>query len=69
MSMSPLPAEYFSEHGFVVHTRYFEQTFVANATVVVRPFTVFLEVVRHVGSSQELATNLAGDFVLVTCEM
>lgn len=49
--------------------RCFEQTFVANATVVVRPFTVFLEVVRHVGSSQKLATNLAGDFVLVTCEM
>lgn len=32
-------------------------------------FTVFLEVVCHVGSSQELATNFAGDFVLVAREV
>lgn len=49
--------------------RYFKQTFVANATVVVRSFTVFLEVVRHVGSSQKLATNFAGDFVLMACKV
>lgn len=44
-------------------------TFVANATVVVSSFTVFLEVVRHVGSSQKLATNFAGDFVLMACKV
>lgn len=45
------------------------ETFVANAAVVMGSFTVFLEVVCHVGSSQELATHFAGDFVLVACEV
>lgn len=44
-------------------------TFVANATVVMSSFTVFLEMVCHVGSSQELAANFAGDFVLVACKV
>lgn len=44
-------------------------TFIANATVVVRSFAVFLQVVCHVGGPQELATNFAGNFVLMTCEM
>lgn len=44
-------------------------TFVANATVVMSSFTVFLEVVRHVGSSQKLATDFAGDFVLMACKV
>lgn len=48
---------------------YFKPTFVANATVVVRPFTVFLEVICHISSSQKLATNFAGDFVLVACKV
>lgn len=34
-----------------------------------RSFTVFLEMVCHVGSAQELATNFAGDFVLMACEV
>lgn len=45
------------------------QTFVANAAVVVSSFTVFLEVVRHVGGSKKLATNFAGDFVLMACKV
>lgn len=45
------------------------ETFVANATVVMSSFTVFLEMVCHVGSSQELAANFAGDFVLVACKV
>lgn len=48
---------------------YFKPTFVANATVVVRPFTVFLEVICHISSSQKLATNFAGDFVLMACKV
>lgn len=44
-------------------------TFIANATVVVSSFAVLLQVVRHVCSSQELATNFAGDFVLMACKM
>lgn len=43
-----------------------EVTFVAYATVVVRSFTVFLEVVGHVCSSEVLPTHLAGDLVLMT---
>lgn len=46
-----------------------KQTFVANSTVVVSSFSVFLQVVRHVGSSEKLATNFAGDFVFVASEM
>lgn len=46
-----------------------KQTFVANSTVVVSSLSVFLQVVRHVGSSEKLATNFAGDFVLVAGEV
>lgn len=48
---------------------YFKQTFVANATVVMSPFTVLLEVICHVSRSQKLATNFAGDFVLMAGKM
>lgn len=44
-------------------------TFVADATVIVRPFAVFLQVVRHVRSTQELATNFARDLVLMAGEV
>lgn len=45
------------------------QTFVAYGTVVVSSFTVFFEVVCHVGSSQKFATNFAWDFVLVASQV
>lgn len=48
---------------------YFKQTFVANATVVMSSFTVLLEVICHVSRPQKLATNFAGDFVLMAGEM
>lgn len=44
-------------------------TFVANATVVMSSLAVLLEVVGHVGGTQELATHLAGDLVLMASKV
>lgn len=46
-----------------------EVTFIANATVVVSSFAVLLQVVRHVGCSQKLAADFAGNFVFVAGEV
>lgn len=52
-----------------IHTDLSLVTFVANATVAMSSLAVLLEVVGHVGGTQELATHLAGDLVLMASKV
>jgi len=44
-------------------------TFVAYSTVVMRSFTVFFQVVGHVGSTEEFPTHLTWYLIFMACQV